>query len=178
MPVDEDPEELLDLVDDQDKVIGTVTRGEVDSQLLDLPGSVRAADCFMVNSQGQIWVPRRTAHKQVAPNGLDFSAGEHVQAGESYQQAMIRGFKEELNMEIELAKLQHVDTINLHARGIIPYYDAVFVYQNDAVPDYNRTDFVSYEWLTPEELKQKLEAGEPAKRNLLPALELFIQAKK
>ena len=175
----DEPDEVLDLVDDQDRVIGTVVREEVETKLLELPGNVRAADCFMVNSQGKIWVPRRVSTKRVAPNGLDFSAGEHVKSGETYVQGMVRGFQEELNMTVTPEQLEQVGVVNLrYTASKIPYIEAIFVYHGDKIPDYNKDDFVSNEWIAPEELRRRLQAGEPAKRNLIVALEYYIQAKK
>jgi len=174
----DEPDEVLDLVDDQDVVIGSVTREEVGVKLLGLPGNVRASDCFIVNSQGQIWVPRRTPHKRVAPGGLDFSAGEHVKSGETYKQAMVRGFKEELRMDIKEAELEHIGTLDLRELNLIPYLDALFVYHTDTAPDYNKDDFVSYEWLAPAAFLEKVKTGEPTKLNMLPALELYLKTNK
>jgi len=173
----DDPEELLDLVDDNDKVIGTVARREIASKMLDLPGNVRASDCFIVDSRGRLFVPRRSPDKKRLPNALDFSAGEHVASGETYLQAMVRGFKEELGMTIQPSDLEHIGTLNLRSAGLIPYIDAIFIYHSDATPDYNKDDFASHEWLTPDELRRKIRAGEPAKVNILPALDLYEQAK-
>ena len=63
-----DPDELLDLVDENDQVIGTVVREEI--RQLDANGAkglVRATDGFIMNTKRQIWVPRRTAAKKIAP---------------------------------------------------------------------------------------------------------------
>ena len=172
------PDEVLDLVDGQDQVIGTVTREEVAIQLLDLPGMVRAADAFVVNSQGLIFVPRRAVHKKTVPGGFDFSVGEHVGSGETYEEAMVRGFAEELGLEIRASELTRIGMLNLRELVQIPYFDAVFVYRSDVTPDYNRNDFVSHEWLEPTEFARRLEAGEPAKINILPALKLFMRTKQ
>ena len=178
MPLTDQPDEVLDLVDDQDRVIGTVTREEVGRTLLALPGYVRAADAFIVNDRGELFVPRRSSHKKLAPGGLDFSAGEHVGAGETYVQAMVRGFEEELGLRITAADLIHIGTLDLKKLGLIPYFDAIFIYRTNEVPDYNKDDFVSHEWLPVAELLQRLRAGESAKVNMSPALELFLQTNK
>ena len=178
MALTDEPDELLDLVDQQDQVVGTVTREEVQEQLLALPGFVRASSCFIVNSLGQIFVPRRAPHKKVAPNGFDFSVGEHVKSGETYEQAIVRGFREELGMIINFNELRRIGIVNLRSLQMLPYFESLFVYHNNATPDYNKGDFVSHEWLDPAEFLQRLKAGEPAKKNILPALELFLQAKE
>lgn len=168
----DEPEEVLDLVNDHDMVIGTVTREEVARQGMDLPGFVRAANVFVINSKGEIWVPRRSPHKKTAPNGLDYSAGEHVQAGETYLAAMLRGLREELNLEVAEKDLEYVGKANNAAVGV-PYFNSIFIYHSDSVPNYNKGDFVAYEWLTPTALAQRLQAGEPAKRDIILGLELL-----
>jgi isopentenyldiphosphate isomerase len=178
MSLTDQPDEVLDLVDQNDRVIGTVAREEVASKMLALPGYVRAADCFIVNDSGQIFVPRRSPHKKMAPNGYDFSAGEHVASGETYIQAMVRGFLEELGIRVAVSDLLHIGTLDLRALGLLPYFDAIFVYRTNTTPDYNKNDFVSHEWLSPAEFIARLKAGEVAKVNILPALELFLKTNK
>jgi isopentenyldiphosphate isomerase len=173
----DEPEEMLDLVNDQDVVVGSVAREEVTRQGMNLPGFVRAANAFIINSKGEIWVPRRGPHKRIAPNGLDYSAGEHVQAGETYVAAMVRGFREELNLEVAEKDLEYVGKINNAPAGI-PYFNSVFIYRSNNVPHYNKDDFVAYEWLTPAALQQRLQAGEPAKRDITLGLELLSKHKQ
>ena len=173
MPQSDQPYEMLDLVNENDKVIGVVSREEVETKLLELDGMVRAVNCFMVNSAGKIWVPRRTSHKSIAPKGLDFSVGEHVKAGESYAQAIVRGFDEELRMSIDPLKLTYVGMVNLRRHNLLPYLETIFILHHDAVPNYNKNDFSSYEWLLPADFVSRIKNGEVAKRNLLPALEMY-----
>lgn len=172
------PEELLDLVDNDNKVIGTVLRQEVFDKMLDLPGNVRAADCFIVNSDGRIFVPRRSPTKKHHPNALDYSAGEHVESGETYEHAMTRGLREELGLDVNADRLVSLGILNMRQLGAgLPYINTVFMYRSDDIPDYDKNEFVSHEWLTPEELKQRLEAGEPAKLGMLEAVTLLMQTK-
>ena len=173
MPQSDQPYEMFDLVNENDKVIGVVSREEVETKLLELDGMVRAVNCFMVNSAGKIWVPPRTSHKSIAPNGLDFSVGEHVKAGESYAQAIVRGFDEELHMLVDFSEFTCVGIVNLRQHGLLPYLETVFVFYTDAVPNYNKNDFISYEWLLPVDFVSRIKNGEVAKRNLLPALEMY-----
>ena len=59
---------------------------------------LRAAEAFIQNREGKLWIPTRKLHKRIAPGGLDYSMGEHVKAGEDYLQVVIGGFQEELNL--------------------------------------------------------------------------------
>ena len=75
-------DEILDLVDRDDNVIGTINRMDYDRMVAENLGYLRAVHLFILNSRGQIFVPIRTADKTVAPNGCDYSAGGHVGTGE------------------------------------------------------------------------------------------------
>jgi isopentenyldiphosphate isomerase len=173
MEVQSEPKELMDLVDIDDNVIGTIDRSEIASLSTSERGFVRAVGVFILNSQGRLWVPKRGAHKKIAPNGLDFSAGEHVGAGESYEHAALRGMEEELN-------ISNPDASKLHLIGKLPpladlpYFHNIYTYDDDELPDYNRDDFSGYELLYPAELAAKLEAGTPAKGFLLPSVQLLL----
>ncbi|HSW98777.1 MAG TPA: NUDIX domain-containing protein [Candidatus Saccharimonadales bacterium] len=177
MALSDEPEELLDLVDSHDIVVGTVVREEVARLGMALPGMVRASNVFIVDGRGRLWVPRRSPHKKSAPNGLDYSAGEHVQAGETYAQAIIRGMKEELNLDAGEPQLELLAKISNAPVGL-PYFNTIYLYRSDDVPHYNTNDFVSYEWLTPAELQAKLAAGEPAKKDMELAVAALLDAKK
>ena len=51
-------DELLDLVNEQDQVIGCRERGEIYKEGLT---NFRVVNAFLVNDAGQLWIPRRTA---------------------------------------------------------------------------------------------------------------------
>lgn len=88
-------EEWLDLVNEHDQVVGRVTRSEAWANKF----LVRVINAFVVNTAGQLWIPRRTAHKRMFPNCLDMSVGGHVEPGESYEAAFQRETFEELNLD-------------------------------------------------------------------------------
>ena len=73
-------DELLDLVNEHDEVVGQVRRSEAWARRL----PVRGVNAFVRNSRGQLWFPRRTADKRHYPNCLDMSVGGHVESGEDY----------------------------------------------------------------------------------------------
>lgn len=164
-------DEKLDLVNEDDQVIGAITRGEIKTLFSTTGKYVRYANCFVQNSEGQLWIPRRPAHKKIAPNGLDFSASEHVQAGESYEEAAIRGLDEELNIQLDPEELVAIG--KLIPDQSRPYFSSIFIVKQDAVPDFNKDDFTGYQWLEIDELKTLLGSGEVAKDDLLPAVNLL-----
>lgn len=164
-------EEILDLVNDQDEVIGTIPRSEYYRLGTEKPGYIRGVELFIQNDEGQLWVPRRTLHKRVAPGGLDYSMGGHVASGETYEASAIRESKEELNLELTAEDLRLVKKFS---PGIIPFFIKFYLYRSNAVPQYNPDDYTEYFWLTPEELLARLEAGDIAKSGLRQTVEALL----
>ncbi len=88
-------DELLDVVNDEDANVGQAMRSAVHQQGL----QHRGVHVFLFDADGRMLVQKRSADRANSPSLLDCSVSEHVQAGESYLDAAIRGMKEELGME-------------------------------------------------------------------------------
>lgn len=87
--------EYLNIVDENDNIIGVDTRNNIyDSGTSNF--RVVHALIFLDN---KLIVPIRSSSKQYFPNCYDFSVGGHVQAGESYDEAINREIKEELRYQ-------------------------------------------------------------------------------
>lgn len=94
--------EYLDVVSEEDKVVEKETRKKVH----ELGLWHRGVHVFLFNDQGEMLIQKRSADRTSSPSLLDCSVSEHVQTGESYLDAAIRGLKEELGIEgIELRQL-------------------------------------------------------------------------
>lgn len=87
-------DELLDIVDREDRVVGQARRGEAYARRL------RHRSVFILarDAAGRIFVHRRTAHKLVFPSLYDMFVGGVVGAGESYDEAAGREAEEELGV--------------------------------------------------------------------------------
>ncbi len=97
-------EEMLDVIDNRDEVLGEATRQECHEEFL----RHRAVQIFVFDPQGRIFVQKRTKTKDVFPGLYEASCSGHVQAGEAYSQAAVRELAEELGIthqEHELKKL-------------------------------------------------------------------------
>jgi isopentenyl-diphosphate delta-isomerase len=95
------PEEIFDVVDADDTVIGQATRSEVHAQNL----LHRAANIFVFNTIGQILLQKRSETKDQFPLCYTSSASGHLDAGETYEQAAIRELEEELGLKCPLEHL-------------------------------------------------------------------------
>jgi len=164
-------DEILDLVDAQDNVIGTILRSETAGGLQE--GFLRAAELLIVNDKRQLWIPRRQPNKRIAPDGLDYSAAGHVASGEDYKLTLDREVQEELNLDLDPSKLEFLHKFQPKP-GFPPYFRAVYLYHSNEVPKFNIDDFSEYFWMEPRELLAKLKAGEPAKQSLTETIEYLI----
>jgi isopentenyldiphosphate isomerase len=167
-------QEILDVVNENDVVIGTTTHEAV-FDTTSLKGSfVSAVNAFLMRSDGKIWIPRRTHSKRIAPDGLDYSMGEHVMSGESYIDGAVRGFDEELNLQVTADELEYFHR-SIPYPGGPPYFCENYIYHSDNEPDYNHNDFVSAEWLTPQELIARMKQGEKGKLNIIEVTEALLR---
>lgn len=155
-------DELLDLVDENDRVIGTIWRNSTAGY--NHKGNLRAAEMLIINDKGQLWIPRRTLDKRIAPGGLDFSAAGHVLSGDNYENTLHKEVEEEIGLKLEPSKLKFLKKFS--PRPQLPYFHTVYLYHSNDVPDYNPEDFVEYFWLTPSELLDKIKSGDKAKQSL------------
>ncbi|MEU8891825.1 NUDIX domain-containing protein [Streptomyces sp. NPDC048442] len=87
-------EEILDVVDENDEVVGQAPRGEVYARGL----RHRCTFIRVRDAQGRTFVHRRTATKLVFPSLYDMFVGGVVGAGETYDAAALREAEEELGV--------------------------------------------------------------------------------
>lgn len=86
------PDELFDVVDTQDRVIGQAPRREVHAKNL----HHRATHILVHDEAGRVFLQRRSLAKDRFPGCWDSSCSGHVDAGENYEIAARRELGEEL----------------------------------------------------------------------------------
>ncbi|MFC8516892.1 NUDIX hydrolase [Streptomyces sp. NPDC057257] len=87
-------DEILDIVDENDRVIGRSPRGEAYAKGL----RHRCAFILARDADDRLFVHRRTPTKLVFPSLYDMFVGGVVGAGESYDEAALREAEEELGV--------------------------------------------------------------------------------
>lgn len=88
--------ELFDVCDEQNEVIGQLTRKEVHAKGL----RHRAVHIFITNKWGDLYLQKRSHLKDMHPLVWDSSAAGHLDVGESYATCALREVKEELGIEV------------------------------------------------------------------------------
>ena len=96
------PEEIFDVVDPADRVIGQAPRSQVHSLHL----LHRAVHVLLFDRSGALLVQKRSATKDTYPGCYDSSASGHLNAGEEYDAAAARETQEELGLVIPPGTLQ------------------------------------------------------------------------
>ncbi len=88
-------EELVEIVDRDNRPIGAVSRRIMRQQHL----IHRACYILVFNSQGELFIHKRTLTKDIYPGHWDIAAGGVVLAGESYGESAQRELREELGLD-------------------------------------------------------------------------------
>lgn len=87
-------DEMFDVVDAGDAVIGQATRGEVHARQL----MHRAVHVLVSNKRGDLLLQQRSMFKDVHPGVWDSSVSGHLDAGEDYHAAALRELGEEMGI--------------------------------------------------------------------------------
>lgn len=89
-------EEVLDIVNEKDEIIGNAPYEEIHQKKL----RHRVAHALIFNDAGEFLLQLRAAHKKAFPMHWSFSIGGHVRHGESYEKALVREAQEEANLSL------------------------------------------------------------------------------
>lgn len=92
-------EEIFDVVDEHDAVIGRETRRRVHQLGL----KHRAVHVLVFNARGDLFLQKRSMLKDNWPGVWDSSSSGHVDAGEDYDPCAVRELREELGWTIDSA---------------------------------------------------------------------------
>ena len=87
-------EEIFDVVNERDEVIGQAPRREVHARGL----WHRAIHVLVFNARGEVFLQKRSMLKDTAKGKWDSSTSGHVDSGEEYDTAAVRELSEEIGL--------------------------------------------------------------------------------
>ena len=93
--------EFLDIVDEQDQVVGRAAKDDVYRDCL----RHRIAHVLIFNDTNEMALQLRSTHVFFCPLHWSTAVGGHVQSGETYEQAALREYTEELGSTSDLVFL-------------------------------------------------------------------------
>jgi 8-oxo-dGTP pyrophosphatase MutT (NUDIX family) len=138
--------ELVERVDEQDRVLGTVDRGEAITR--HWPHRVATIVCR--DGAGRFLVHRRAADMSRFPGQYNFMVGGAAEVGESYEEAAARELTEELGVRAPVRF-----ALKFLCRGAIsPYWLGIHeaVVDEDITPD--PAEIAWHAWVTEDELRE------------------------
>ncbi len=94
-------EEMFDIVDENDSVLGLRPRKEVHVNNL----RHRAVHILITNEKGELFLQKRSIWKDRNPACWDSSAAGHVDTGETYEEAARRELGEEIGIDCPVTKI-------------------------------------------------------------------------
>ncbi len=161
----DNPDELFDLVDMSDQVIGTVRRGNAhrDPALIH-----RSVQVLVLDGAGRMLLQLRSARKDLFPGYYCASASGHVMAGETYDATASREIVEELGVAPPLRGFG----VTLVRSAYETEMTALYVARHDGPFQFHPTETDGGRFFTLEELRATRE-WLPMTPALLAALDEF-----
>ena len=143
------PDEVFDIVDENDKVVGALPRSEVHQRRL----NHRAIHIFWIREDGKLCLQRRSYAKDNSPGLLSSSCAGHVDSGEQYWNAAVRELDEELGIKINTQQLLEVDYAPTHPE-LGHEFVRSYLLKGNFVFNLHRPEVDSIVWRTPQEVVQ------------------------
>lgn len=100
-------QEILEVVDDNDKVIGLETREKIHQDGL----LHREIHIWFVTAKAEIIFQHRAKDKDTYPDKLDATVGGHVEPGMSYEETAVKECKEETGVDINSNNLVFIGKV-------------------------------------------------------------------
>ena len=163
------PEELVDIVNGQDEVVGQATRYDAHTKFL----CHRVASIWFYNDRGEILLQKRSTKKDTFPGTLSISASGHVDAGQTVEQTAVREIKEETGIDIQFSDLHFLEK-KIVAFPPLNHFGNYFAYKFQGTTESLRFDVEeveSFEWTAASRL---YDANDPIRKLLHP----FVTSKE
>lgn len=122
MKTTDDQEELFDLVNENDEVIGEVRRAVANS---DPSMFHRAVVIYVFNKKGELFLQKRSQTKDIEPGIWSVSASGHVARGDTYEQTAMRELEEELGIRTTMKFIKKCVILSERETEINSVYQAI-----------------------------------------------------
>lgn len=149
-PHAQSPDEIFDIVDENDRPIARATRAETHAKRL----RHRAVHGWVFNTAGQILLQKRSLQKDTAPGLWDSSCSGHLDAGENYDTAILRELREELSLTPDKLPSPLFKTDATPATG--NEFTQVYRLQSEGPFHPNPAEITELRWLAPTDLDAQL----------------------
>ena len=161
MPVNPASEELLDVVDENDRVTGVKTRGEIHAQGL----MHRAVHILVFNACGELFIQKRSMSKDNDPGLWDSSAAGHVDSGEDYHGCAIR----ELGEELGLTTAVSIETLFRLSASPVTGMEHCIVYRciNEGPFELQAEEIDEGAWVSGSEMDRRVSEDDPTMSRVL-----------
>jgi isopentenyl-diphosphate Delta-isomerase len=141
-------DEIYDVVDKMDQVIGQATRREIHQKNL----LHRSTHILVFNHQNEVFLQKRSMSKDENPGLWDISSAGHVDSGETYDECAHRELWEELGIKAILKPLEKIEACQK------TYHEHVQIYtcKTNASININLDEISEGVYLDLEVLKRKI----------------------
>lgn len=145
-------QEIFDVVDENDNVIGTMTRKESKTN----GKKYRIVRVMVSDGQGNFLLQKRVSTKDTYPNCWDNSAAGHVDAGETYDDAAHRELTEEIGLkDVDLKEVLYYYSETVSPAGYtLNRFTRLYIatVPRDTHFSLQESEVSEVKWVTPEEI--------------------------
>ena len=157
-------DEMFDVVDEHDVVVGRRSRSEVHA--LDLIH--RAVSVFVFNSRRELLIQKRSAAKDQYPLCYTSSASGHVAAGDTYADTAARELEEELGLRLSV-RFVHQFPVGPETAC---EHTALYEVQTDEPPIPDADEIAALSWWT---LSDLVEAVQSRPQEFTPPFRVMLR---
>jgi len=144
MPVD-----LVEIVDENDFVVGIATRKEMRTKML----RHRTSFVLVFNSRGEIFITKRASCKDYEPGKWEIGQGGVMEQGETYEENAKRELMEELGIESSLEYLFDFHFDSERVRYIAKAYRT----KHNGPFELQKNEIEEGKWITLDALRKEIE---------------------
>ena len=146
-------EELFDIVNEKDEVIGQAKRGEVHGN----PKLIhRSIGVTVTNNKGEIFLQQRSKTKDTDPLRWTLSCSGHVDSGNSFENAAHRELQEELGIDLDIKLVTRFIYFGKSETEMV----TLFKSKSEGPFKLLKEEIVQGKFYTRNELKSQIKSGE------------------